>query len=233
MKPTEPQARQAAETLAAYFADLAPATTTITATAATAVAMPETIALPKDTALEMAAFYGVPIAPSSTHEGNLAWFNFPENADARLFSRTGARLTDHDGDRRPDHRCHKLCAASLQAALQEIFDVLGERDFIDQGWNVFGGCWSYRRKTGGRSWSTHAWGAAVDLNPGENGWKVPTTSFAATGIDIMEAHGWLSGGRAWRHDYMHFQRAIPNHISPGSYYDSHGLPHHISHKKMP
>ena len=66
----------------------------------------------------------------------------------------------------------------------------------------------------------------MHINPDSNAFQQRTTTFSNAAIDIMEKHGFLSGGRAWGKDYMHFQRAIPN-ISAGSYYARNGLPTHI------
>jgi hypothetical protein len=66
------------------------------------------------------------------------------------------------------------------------------------------------------------------MNPAENTFAQRTTTFSDVAIDIMERWGWLSGGRAWGKDWMHFQAVIPN-VSSGSYYDTHGLPKNIAH----
>jgi len=229
MKPTTSQAKAASETLAAFFADLGEIhKTTVTTTDVTMSEMPDEIRLPLDTPTALADFYGAPIAPGTRQEGRLKWFNFPREVEPVLFSRNGFPLTDHDGDGEPDHRCHERVADSLESALAELHEVIGVDEFRLQGLHVFGGCWAYRRKTGGRTWSTHAWGAAVDLNPPENGWKRRTTTFSSEAFDIMEKYGWLSGYRAWGHDAMHFQMAVPAHIVAGSYYAEKGLPKHIT-----
>lgn len=155
----------------------------------------------------------------------LEWFSFPVS-NMRLYSRSGASLTDRDGDGRDEHRCHKKVREGLEDALQEIFDTLGRERFEKEGWHVYSGCFNYRRKRGGSSLSTHSWGIAIDINGAENAFQQRTTTFSNTALDIMEKHGFLSGGRAWGKDWMHFQAAIPN-ISSGSYYALHGLPKHI------
>lgn len=166
-------------------------------------------------------FYG-----SSNSRGSyLEWFSFPVG-NMRLYSRSGQSLSDRNGDGKDDHRCHKKVREGLEDALQEIFDTLGKDQFEEEGWNVYSGCFNYRRKRGGSTLSTHSWGIAIDINGGENAFRSSRTTFSDTAIDIMEKHGFLSGGRAWGHDYMHFQAAIPR-ISSGSYYDRHGLPKHI------
>lgn len=170
------------------------------------------IVLPRETNGAMSALYGQP-SSSPTY---LDWFSFP--IPARLYSRGGQTL-----DR---HRCHRLVAPRLTTALAEILALLGRAEYERQGWHVYGGSHNYRAKRGGSTLSTHAWGIAVDLNPGENGLRTTTTTFSEAAIDVMERHGLLSGGRAWGRDWMHFQAAIPT-VSSGSYYARNGLPANI------
>lgn len=171
------------------------------------------IRLPAETNAAMTAAYGAP----SASPDYLDWFSFP--GGARLYSRSGQPLERH--------RCHRLVAARLTAALAEIHGLLGHEEYQRQGWHVYGGCHNYRPVRGGSRLSTHAWGVAVDLNPAENGLHSTRTTFSAPAIDVMERHGFLSGGRAWGRDWMHFQAVVPS-VSAGSHYARHGLPQHIS-----
>lgn len=177
--------------------------------------------LPRESTASLNAFYGT-ADPAGSY---LAWFSFPCEV-VRLYSRSGDLVADKTGDDLPDHRAHRMVVGRLQAALLEICLTLGEADFIRQGWHVYGGAFHYRKKVGGSSLSTHAWGIAVDVNPGENGYGHRATTFSEGAIDTMERWGFLSAFRAWGHDAMHFQAAIPS-ISPGTHYDRHGLPANI------
>jgi hypothetical protein len=180
-----------------------------------------TILLPMDNSAAMTKFYG----PPSASPAFLGWFSFP-HPSTRLYSRTGSLLKDYQGDSRLDHRTHKLLARRLTNALAEIYTTLGREQFEKEGWQVYAGSHDYRpTKSGGRL-STHSWAAAVDMNPNENTFAQTTTTFSATAIDIMESWGFLSGGRAWGKDWMHFQASIPS-VSPGSYYAKNGLPKNI------
>ncbi len=178
-------------------------------------------ALPRENNSAISSVYGTP----SKNPTNLDWFSFPV-ADAKLYERNGADLKSYAGDANDDHRTHKMLTARLTNALAEIFVTLGESEFKRQGWHVWGGSHNYRVKVGGSSLSTHAWGAAVDINPSENVYTQKTTTFSDAAINIMEKWGFLSGGRAWGKDWMHFQAIIP-FISAGSYYDRNGLPKNI------
>lgn len=180
-----------------------------------------TITLPKESNASLNAFYGL----ASRRGEDLEWFNFPVG-DMRLYSRHGAAMSDHTGDRFDDHRCHKKIAKALESAYLDLYNVLGESRFYNEGWNIYSGCFNYRMKRGGSSLSTHSWGIAIDINSEENPFSSSEHTLSDEGIDIMEAHGFLSGGRAWGNDYMHFQAAIP-HVTKGSFYDGNGLPRHI------
>lgn len=179
--------------------------------------------LPRETTAELDAFYGT--ARKNPPSGYLDWFSFP-HPQTRLYSRTGTLLKDRSGDERLDHTCHHLLVGRLTAALAEIYSTLGKDEFEKQGWHIYGGCHNYRQKTGGSGLSVHSWGIGPDMNPLENSYNSRTTTFSYKAIDIMEKWGFLSGGRAWGRDWMHFQAAKPN-LSSGSYYSIHGLPNNI------
>lgn len=181
----------------------------------------EEIRLPKDTTAALNAFYG-----QADPDGRyLTWFRFPYD-NIRLYGRKGSPLNDMDEDGRDEHRCHKAIKDRLEAALMEIYETLGEERFEKEGWNIYSGCFNYRKKRGGSSLSTHSWGIAIDVFSDGNPYASSETTFSGEAIDIMEKHGFLSGGRAWNKDFMHFQAAIPT-ISKGSYYSIYGLPKHI------
>ena len=177
--------------------------------------------LPAESNAALSALYG----SASANPTTLDWFSFPD-PQTRLYDRDGSLLRDYSGDDRLDHKCHKLLAGRLTAALAEIYVTLGQAEYRKQGWNVYGGCHNYREKRGGSTLSTHAWGIAIDLCPNENTLKSSKTTFSPAAVDIMEKWGFLSGGRAWNRDWMHFQACIPS-ISSGSYYAINGLPKNI------
>lgn len=181
-----------------------------------------TYVLPAENNLAISRAYGEP-SPSPTY---LSWFSFPD-PETRLYNRQGTLLLDRAGDERLDHKCHQRLADRLTSALREIYQTLGRDEYRRQGWHLYGGCHNYRKKVGGSSLSTHAWGVAIDIAPDENPYAQTSTKFSAAAIDIMERWGFLSGGRAWGKDWMHFQAVIPI-ISSGSYYAKNGLPQNIA-----
>lgn len=108
-------------------------------------------------------------------------------------------------------RCHKLVVNSVENIFQDLLDTYGLEKIQALGINLFGGCFNYRQMRGGSSWSRHAWGTAIDLDPARNQMNETkkTARFARPEykkmIDIFEAHGWLSLGRLRNWDWMHFE----------------------------
>jgi hypothetical protein len=108
-------------------------------------------------------------------------------------------------------RCHKLVVNGVENIFNDLLNVYGLEKINALGINLFGGCFNYRAMRGGSSWSRHAWGTAIDLDPQRNQMDETkkTARFARKEykdmIDIFEAHGWLSLGRLKNYDWMHFE----------------------------
>jgi hypothetical protein len=105
-------------------------------------------------------------------------------------------------------RMHKKCANDLEIILQKIWKLYEKNSFPLEKNNLHlcGGTFNYRLIRGGFTLSTHAFGAAIDLNPRENGLGITNPSMPKEVVKIFEDHGWVWGGR-WkkRTDPMHFQ----------------------------
>ncbi len=112
-------------------------------------------------------------------------------------------------------RCHAKIATPLELSLTEIRDVLG-LEYIDaHDLDLYGGCYNYRNSRNSTNLSTHAYGAAIDLNPDDNANRTPWhkdkidhegyASMPLEVIEIFEKYGFKSGARAWGRDAMHFQ----------------------------
>ena len=110
-------------------------------------------------------------------------------------------------------RCHVLVADKLTAIFKEILEVYGYEKIVELGIDLYGGCFNFRRMRGGSSWSKHAWGIAIDLDPARNTLKetAKTARFARPEykqiIDNFYKHGFLSLGREKDYDWMHFELA--------------------------
>lgn len=109
--------------------------------------------------------------------------------------------------------CHERAAESLQRILERVFDHYGEEKIRQLQLHLYGGSYNCRRMRGGSSWSTHAWGIAIDWNPSGNKlkWGRERAALARAEYDpwwdIWEDEGWLSLGRARNFDWMHVQAA--------------------------
>ncbi len=109
--------------------------------------------------------------------------------------------------------CHERVSESLQRVLQQVYDHYGEDRLYTLGLDRYGGCFNRRRKRGGTSWSTHAWGIAIDWDPDRNKlrWARDRARLARPEYDawwgIWEEEGWVSLGRSRNFDWMHVQAA--------------------------
>lgn len=107
--------------------------------------------------------------------------------------------------------CHKDIAEPLKAVFNELLTVYGYTKIKELGIDLFGGCFNYRQMRGGSSYSVHAWGLAIDLDPARN--QLNETSRTArfarpeydAMIDIFYKHGFVSLEREKNYDWMHFQ----------------------------
>lgn len=109
--------------------------------------------------------------------------------------------------------CHEKLAQPLTDIFRHALQHYGQADIERLQLNVFGGCFNFRKKRGGSTLSTHACGAAVDLNPEQNQlrWGADRAQFARPEYEpfwnIVMAHGGTPAGYAWGKDWMHFQFA--------------------------
>lgn len=99
--------------------------------------------------------------------------------------------------------CHRLIAAKFQTAFKNVV----ERDLTKQI-KTFDGCYHVRQIRGGKAWSTHSWGIAIDLNAKWNPYKQENFEMSEDLARCFEDVGFIWGGRwiGW-YDAMHFQYA--------------------------
>lgn len=108
-------------------------------------------------------------------------------------------------------RCHKLLAEKFKAVFRDILAYYGYDKIKALGIDLFGGCFEYRKMTGGTKLSRHSWGIAIDLDPARNKYKETkkTARFARPEykpmIDIFYKHGFFSLGVEKDFDFMHFE----------------------------
>ncbi len=106
---------------------------------------------------------------------------------------------------------HKKVAASAERAFAEIWDHYGADGVRELGLDLFGGSLNVRKIRGGRTWSTHAWGCAIDFDPERNGLRTKAPHARLSHKDAKpfweawERQGWVSLGRTRNYDWMHIQ----------------------------
>lgn len=109
--------------------------------------------------------------------------------------------------------CHERVADSAQKVYDKIGSAYSLEDISKLGFNLFGGCYNYRKKRGGSSLSTHAYGIAIDTDPERNQmpWSRDRSRLAKEDCEefwkCWESEGWISLGRSKNFDWMHVQAA--------------------------
>lgn len=112
--------------------------------------------------------------------------------------------------------CHEKVAQPIERVLGRVLDHYGLDKIKELGLDMFGGCLNVRKMRGGTSWSTHAWGIAIDMDPARNRLRqsCPEAQMCASDykkwFDLWEEEGAVSLGRARDYDWMHIQFAKVN-----------------------
>lgn len=108
---------------------------------------------------------------------------------------------------------HKLVADSALKVFQSIAIAYSAAERKSLGIDLFGGSLNVRRMRGGRSYSMHSWGIAIDFDPERNQLKWGRDKARLAQPDAVEfwvaweSAGWLPLGRARNFDWMHVQAA--------------------------
>ena len=119
----------------------------------------------------------------------------------------------YDGGRISSIAVHKAVAEYVLAALRDVLAHYGLDRIQELGLDQYGGCYNYRKATGGGGLSMHAWGIALDFAPETNAYstKAPEASLSAPECaawwGIWEKYGAVRLGRACDMDWMHVQFA--------------------------
>lgn len=109
--------------------------------------------------------------------------------------------------------CHEKVHDSLNRVLTRVLDHYGPEEISRLGLDLWGGCLNVRQIRGGRRYSTHSWGIALDYDPANNRlkWGRDRATFARPEYEkwwqLWEEEGWVSLGRARNFDWMHVQAA--------------------------
>lgn len=65
-------------------------------------------------------------------------------------------------------RCHEKIATAVERVLGRVASEYSGEEISELGLDLFGGCFNYRNKRGGKTLSTHAYGVATDWDPERN-----------------------------------------------------------------
>lgn len=152
--------------------------------------MPSPNPWPKPDQASLRAFYG-----EAGDESNLT------NIDV-----TGLGVK-YDGKTVNTVRCHKKIAKALLEALREV--SVKNPEIVAK----YSGVFNFRKKRGGSTYSVHAFGAAIDLDPDTNMLKTPWPTKATMPFEVMEAFarvGAKAAGAFWGegatgYDAMHME----------------------------
>jgi len=107
--------------------------------------------------------------------------------------------------------CHKDVANDFKNVFDDLLYYYGLEQLKSLEIDLFGGCFNYRKKRNGTSWSTHAWAIAIDLNPAKNGLRTKWADAQFSQpeyqpmIDIFYANNFISYGVEYDFDAMHFE----------------------------
>jgi hypothetical protein len=169
-----------------------------------------------------------------TFEEAVAGLDFPEEIRESLVLIDVFYVGFDDSTHRGQILVRRDLAPDLEAIFEDLraarFPIAKARPIVHYGWNDDSSmadnnttCFHYRRKTGGRALSDHAYGRAIDVNPLQNPLVRRTRTYPAgatydadakgtitRGSIVEEAfrkRGWRWGGR-WRRskDYQHFYK---------------------------
>lgn len=109
--------------------------------------------------------------------------------------------------------CNRKIRDPLTRIFQSTLDHYGIETIRELRLDRFSGCLAVRRMKGGRSWSMHSWGIAVDIDSEYNQfrWGRDRASLDDPEYDefwgFVEHEGAISLGRERNFDWMHFQFA--------------------------
>jgi hypothetical protein len=144
----------------------------------------------------------------SADSGSLKKFYGDPGDESQLTTFSPPYLMYYDGKIIHKVRCHKKVAPSLERILTQIGKQLPSNPEIRDEAEDYGGCFNFRLKRGGSSYSLHAYGAAIDLDADDNTFRDSWPMQSDMPLEIMEEfarEGWISGGAFWGYDAMHFQ----------------------------
>lgn len=107
--------------------------------------------------------------------------------------------------------CNEAVYSSLATILDGIWNLYGKNlaRVQEARMDLYGGCYNFRPRRGLNTLSLHAWGAAIDLDPENNGqgkkWESGKGMIPKEVIEIFCNEGWKFGGTFSNPDPMHME----------------------------
>jgi hypothetical protein len=138
-----------------------------------------------------------------TSQAALTKFYGRAGDEAQLVLMPAPVVVYYFGKRLKNILCHKKVAPSLERILKAL--AASPHSRLLSAW---AGCFDNRPMRGGRLPSVHARGAAVDIDPDNNGNQTAWPVRAKMPLEVMEIfarEGWVAAGAFWGRDGMHFQ----------------------------
>jgi peptidoglycan hydrolase-like protein with peptidoglycan-binding domain len=108
---------------------------------------------------------------------------------------------------------HEKVAASAKRAMEQIANSYTDAQLRELGLHLFGGSLNVRKMRGGKAFSMHSWGIAIDFDPMRNQLKWGRNQARLAKPDAKEfweawqKEGWVSLGLRKNYDWMHVQAA--------------------------
>jgi hypothetical protein len=115
------------------------------------------------------------------------------------------RVSWKPGEMIQDILIHRLVGPAMVDALAEYLGKLGLDWIREMGWDEYGGCYNLRNNVNSpQKLSTHSWGIAIDINPGDNPNGQKECAQPGALVDAFTSRGFVFAIGA---DWMHIQAA--------------------------
>lgn len=108
---------------------------------------------------------------------------------------------------------HRLVKVNIERVFQRTLDYYGYERIKELHLDLWGGCLNVRKMRGGKNYSMHSWGIAVDMDPDRNGFKTSwkNAEFSKPAykqwVQFWYDEGAINLGLERNFDPMHFQFA--------------------------
>lgn len=145
--------------------------------------------------------------PKPDDKSMRAFYGRPGDENALAFIDVSGLGVEYLGKPVSKIRCHKKVAESLLRIITAVSQT-SYSFFLKE----YAGCFNNRPMRGGARPSKHAWGAAIDIAPQDNGLRDHWPTRANMPLEIMEIfarEGWTPAGAFWSRDAQHFEATSP------------------------